>query len=263
MSAPDFLNSAVIPFYYTQTTGITDVNTIISDTRTALVTNLSWTEPSTALFVSPVDSGGKFIDILLTRIAATNLEFRVRDYRGATLATRRIQIDSPVAVNYFANKFGITIESLRATPEIFRGTLLDPSPDTLSDVDNRIACSGYRVNNDGVDGAGSSTGNWFVFDSGVATTQERMLFPFRDSANVDRLGQTGAGTFLYKDMYLRITQSGVVRFTGRVYQSLVGDASLTFGTDKTIPIDDAGSTGVFRVIGLATAGNSRQLCRKA
>lgn len=262
MTAPDFLNSAVIPFYYMQTTGITDVNTIISDTRTVLVTNLSWTEPSTALFTSPVDSSGKFLDVLLTRISATNLEIRCRDYRGATLYTRRIQIDATASVNYFGQKFGVVIESLRATPEVVRASLLDVSPDNLSDVDNRIVGTGYRSAADTVDGAGTETGVLFCFDNGVSGAVNRMLFN-RDTANADRLFFTGANTLFYRDYYIAINQSGNSRWTGRWYQALVGDASLSFGTDKVIPIDDGGSTGTFRVVGLATTGNTRLLCRKA
>ena len=263
MAAPDFLNSSVIPFYYHQTTGITDVNTIISDIRTAVVTNLSWTEPSTALFQSPSDSSGKFLDVLVTRISATNLEFRTRDYRGATLFTRRIQIDATASVNYFANKYGLTVESLRATPEICLSTLLDPSPSGLGDIDNRITGTGYRSNADSQDGGGASAGILFTFDNGNATNANRMMMTGRGFDNVDRGFINGAGTFTHTDWIIIINQSGSNRHTGRPYQMLVCDTSIAFGTDKIIPIDDAGNTGTFRVIGYASLVGMRVMSRKA
>lgn len=264
MTAPDFLNSAVVPFYYTQTTGITDVNTIISDVRTVLVTNLSWTEPTTALFQSPSDASGKFLDVLLTRITATNLEVRLRDYRGSALFTRRIQIDATASVNYFGNKYGLVIESLRATPEIFRGGLLDPAPDSLSDVDNRIVGNAYRNNADGIDAAAGEVASLFAFDNGAAGVVSRLIMPWRQTTNTDVSGIDGAATLMYRDSYIRITQaSGADRASGRMYQALLCDNSLAFATDKVVPTDDAGATGTFRVIGLTTIVGTRVMYRKA
>ena len=259
---PDFLNDSAVPFRYLQSTGITDVNTIISDVRSELVTNSTWTEPSTALFKSPPDSAGKFFDILLTKIAATNLEIRLRDYRGATLYTRRIQIDATASVNYFTNTRGICIESLRATSEVASAYLLETTPDLLADVDNRLVGTTLRSTADTVDGAGGTMTVFFAFDAGAATNGNRCWACSNDAAGLVTM-INGSATLVYRPHWVAINQSGTRRYTGRPYHALVGDAaSLTFGTDKTIPLGD-GTTGTFRVIGLTTTNNKRLLLRKA
>lgn len=264
MTTPDFLNSSIIPYYYSQTTGMTDVNTIISDVRTALVTNLGWSEPTTARFKTPVDSAGKFFDILLTRVTATNLEILMRDYRGTTLYDRRIQIDATAAVNYFCSKFSFFIESLRATSECAWGSLLDLTPGAISDVDNKIIGSAFRTTADSADGNGSTISTHFGFDSGSAAATARLM---QQNANTGGSAiatmSTGAGTLLYREVAMTITQAGNIRWTGRMYQALVGDATISFGSDKTVPIDDGGTTATFRCVGLTTANQMRLLLRKA
>lgn len=262
MAAPDFLNSVLVPFLYLQTVGMTDVATIITDLRTQLVTNLGWTEPSTALFKSVPDSSGKFLDILVTRISATNLEFRVRDFRGSTLFTRRIQIDATASVNYFLNTRGACVESLRATAEIMWTGLLDPSPSSLSDIDNRIYGSAYRSAADGIDGQGGSVGAHFCFDNGVASIGSR-IWSWGNNFNGNVVPFTmGSGSLTYRDNFMWIT-SATRRYAGRSYHTLLCDSGIAFGSDKIVPLDDAGNTGTFRVIGLALTSSMRAAMRKA
>jgi len=260
---PDFLNDNTYPYNYLQSVGVTDVNTIISDLRTQLTgVTLAWTEPSTALFKSPPDTAGKFIDILCTRIAATNIEFRVRDYRGATLITRRIQIDNPGSVNYFCSVRGVTVESLRGTPEIFQAQLLDPTPDLVADVDNRAVANAYRANNDGVDGNGSNSSQWFAFDAGASGPNQRAVNWGQDSSSTAVDFFSGNTDFIFRDELISINQSGINAWTGRPWHRLACSASLPFATDKTVPLGD-GTTGVFRVIGLLTVNTMRVCCRKS
>lgn len=265
MGSPDFVNAAVVDFDYAQDTGVTDVNTIIASVRTRLVTNLGWTEPTTALFQSPAIPGStKFMDILLTRITATNLEIRVRDFRAQTLITRRIQIDGAgTSVNYFATSLGIWIESLRATAEIGGGTLLELSPMAMTVLDNIIVANAFRTSGDTNDSGFITTFQLFAFDNASATNANR-VFPNNQNntpANVNFT--TGALTPLYKDILVRINQAGANVITGRLPQAYLIDSNIAFGTDKTVPYDDS-NNATWRCIGLATGTNAvRAALRKA
>jgi hypothetical protein len=48
-----------------------------------------------------------------------------------------------------------------------------------------------------------------------------------------------------------------------MYQAFICDSGIAFATDKTIPVDDAGTTAVFRVLGLPSINNYRACVRKA
>ncbi len=262
MTAPDFINDTICPWYYHQTTGMTDVNTIISDLRTGLVTNLSWTEPTTALFKSPVDSAGRFMDILVTRITATNVEFRIRDFRGSTLVTGRIQIDATASVNYFLTKFSMTVESLRATIEIAHAHILEQTPDEASSLSNYITGNTYRNASDTADGSWG-LGRLIAFESGSPALVSGRFSNSQNALLTNIASFSAAGTLLYRDCCMPITQNGVLRWSGRLYQAWLCDSGLAFGTDKTIPVDDAGATAVFRVVGFPTFNTYRLALRKA
>lgn len=263
MSVPTFANPDAIPFSYSQAVGVTDVNTIISDVRAHLVTTLGWSEPSTALFKSPPQRGTsdtKFIDILLTRISATTLEIRIRDWRAQTLCTRRIQIDSTGAVNYFCSARSLVIESLRATPEIAQAYLLDVDPLDLSEVDNIVVANGYRDSASGVDGNGSSYGQLFAFDNATATVAGRCVSS-RNNQPQTVSYMSGSATLMFTPVAVRINQAGTQVLTGRLPQAYAVDSTIAFGCDKTVPIDDS-RNGVVRVIGLTTTNGLRMALRK-
>lgn len=266
MTGPTFLNSTLTPFYYHQTTGMTDVATAITDIRTALVTNLLWTEPSTALFKMPVGTDGRWFDALFTRISATNLEMRVRNHLGQTLITRRIQIDGAgTAVNYFCNSLGFIIESLRATPEIHEACALDISPDTATELQNYIVGNGYRTNADGVDGNAGIVGQYFAFDNGTSGQLNRATAAWAyDSTNaVAILLKTGSGNLIFTDVMVYITQGPTSYWTGRIPHLLMSDPSVGAGVDETVGVGDA-APATFRSLGLsASTKNERFFARKA
>lgn len=263
MSIPDFLNENLVDWYYHQTTGMTDVNTMISDLRTALVTNLGWSEPTTALFQSPPDSAGIFIDVLVTRISATVLEVRHRDYRGSALTTRRISIDATATVNYFCTQRGYLIESLRATPEMAMAQLLDPSPDAESEVDNRFISEASLTTASGNDNQGQNVGQMRGFDNGVDTLGNPRTVYRYGYIGATAQGVDGAGNYVYGGVEVCFNQAGAVRNTGRIYHALFCDSTLAFGTDKTVKLDDAGNLGTFRVVGFITSQGHRMMFRKA
>jgi len=262
MTIPYHLDSTQIPFNYLRTDGMTDVNTIISDVRQQLVTGLGWSEPSTALFKTPIDAAGRWMDVLLTRIAATNLEFRTRNAAGTTLCTRRIQIDNPGSVEYFCNIFGVTVNALRANPpERFEAHILDQSPDLQSDSALYVISHGYRNNADTADLA--DTGRYFAIDNAVATLAARARrWATTETPAVVNL-QTPPGTYLFRDATVRINSAGVNRWAGRICHAIAVMQNIGLGVELQ-PFIDTSTPARFRVLGgVAGAVDHRWAFRKS
>jgi hypothetical protein len=266
MTQPDFLNTSICPYSYTQSAGITDVATVITDIRTALVTGLSWTEPSAALFRSP-SLGGYWFDMLLTKISATSLEMRVRDSLGRTICTRRVTSDATTTWNYFCGKFYCFIECLRATPEIIQAYMPDPTPDTAGDFRNVVLATALRSNADTSDGLGDAVGDAFQWvDTSALSAGTHWMSPPIDTGNISYTRITGSGALLCEDVQVGMMSPSwsttVPRYAGRLWQAFYIDSSIAFATDKTLMVDDAASA-TFRVIGLATLSNTRVALRKS
>lgn len=250
MSIPRHLN---LPFSYQEQVGVTDVNTIISDVRTHLVTYLGWTEPSTALFKTPAVTGGEFFDLLLTRISATNLEIRMRNRTGATLFTRRVQILNPGVVRYYATTRSLVIECLTANPaasEIAQAYLLDVAPDDDGDLTNYSVGTAYRDSAGTVDGNGTAHGFLFAIDAGAAAALNRLIRNI-DSGEATNPWNLNANLSMQaRDAMISIDQqSNQRRWVGRLPQAMIVGPQLPSGCCKKLAIDDH-TTGLFKALGL-------------
>jgi hypothetical protein len=264
MTQPRFLNTTVCPYSYSQTAGMTDVATIITDIRTALVTGLGWTEPSTALFKCP-SLGGLWFDILLTRITALKIEMRVRNHLGFTICTRRFTIVSPTSINYFCTKYSVVIEALTATPELLQAHYVDVLPMGDGDYQFPIFANGFRTTADADDGQGKNVGYYFTWEDTTAVfSASRGLNASHDSANNQVTRFMGSGSMLCEDAILANKNAAFGAWpimAGRLWHAFWVDSTIAFGTDKVLAVDDA-SSATFRVVGLITAGTTRLALRK-
>lgn len=264
MTQPRFLNTTVNPYSYSQTVAVADVSTIISDIRTALVTGLGWTEPSTALFHTK-SLGGIWFDMLLTRILATKLEMRIRNQLGFTICTRRIQIDASTNVNYFCTTYSVVIESLRATPELLQAHILDALPMGDGDWQFNVFATGLYTTADSNDNLGSAIGSYFAWEDGTAVGRtSRGLNASTDSQSTQIPRFMGSGSMLCEDAVTTTFSASFGSWpimVGRIWHAFLVDSSIAFGTDKVLAVDDAASA-TFRVVGLATTGTGRMAFRK-
>ncbi len=225
---------------------IADVETggvgIITQIRLMLVTNGSWTEPSANLFKSPVTGSGVFFDILFTRIDADTMEFRVRDYLGATLITRRLDIEAAgnTTVDFYTGTSYVWIWSRRATPEGFCAYLLDPEAagGTDGDQPNRLIATAHRTT--GGVATAMVTGVGFAFHAGVATSDSRALTTYYSTSAAVTV-QTASSRDLYPPLLQYITQSTVLTFMGCIPGAAFGpgsgSSSVPTDTVKNIPVD--------------------------
>lgn len=236
---------------------ISDVADAITQIRLKLVTEGNWTEPSAGLFKSVPTASGVFFDVLVTRIDADTLEFRVRDHNVNTLWTGRIDINAgATTVDYYWGDNYLVVVAQKATPEVFQVYLLDPTAVGAVDADiaNRLVAVSYR------DSAGTTSATRILvgclnaFDNAVAaqlSIRDRKIGS-SSTASVGMLGP--GGRYLYQPMICNINQSGTWVWTGCLPMVLSCPDTLAYGTVKQVPVD-TGTNKAFKVLPLGTPGS--------
>lgn len=270
MAIPDFLSDTVNAPGDASDAAVTDVNTIIATVRANLVTAGNWTEPSTALFKSVVDSAGHFIDVLLTRIAATNLEWRVRDKNANVILTRRIQVTAGgVTVEYYWGNFHLVVCSRTATAEVAQAFLLDPTAigDSLSAAPNRAVGGAYRSAADATDANSIAVGNYFAWDNGASAQFYRQEYRGSEGASATstvltvRSLVTSTGRLANVPANIFVNQSGTRKLTGALPCCLVVDSGQAFDAVRNGPLDGS-ITRKMIVLPLTSVNVNRLAIRK-
>jgi hypothetical protein len=259
MTVPVYLNSS---YYFYETAPITDVADLIIAFRDQVLNHNSpaWTEPSGGLFKSPADASSRWFDVLLTKIAANNLECRVRDSSGITIITGRMQIGSVAVVRIYTGQFHFHIESVAGTPEYVRGGIMDLTPESQSVHSQWPYAYTYRDTADAV-----RTNDWrqcAVIDNGSPTIAAHGMAFTCGSANKPM--QTASGAWMFGACGLQAKPLGSptnFRYAGRLYQQLLCPDDLP-GSEFVVPID-AAAYGTFKVLGIGSAVNQRLACRMA
>jgi hypothetical protein len=265
MAVPEFLNCS---YRYFQRASVTDVQTIINDLYTELVTNGGWTctqggsgqTPTT--FLSPARSDGVSFNAQLTRDSATRLSWVVKDQFGLQINNQtntKQDIDAGgTTVNLFTSPFYICVDSARATPECFACGILSHDPDTP----NIPRAFYWSTQGPRATGGSLATQQWYAV---FATRVSSQLYSTQNTCPY--MGPiTGANCFQLMTGEVRtgpweiMDENGSLQ--GRIYQGLCTDALLAYGTDIVVPIDGS-TTGTFRVIGLSAVGGMRAALRKA
>ncbi len=236
MAVPVFLASS---HRYLRTNNVTDVDTIINDFRSETKTNGSpaWTEPSAGLFKTPVDDDGRWFDVLLTKISATELEMRVRDKNGVTVCTRRMDIDAGgTDIQICSGEWHFVINSLRATPESMRAFLLDLTPES------QVAHVAYTAAHGSRDSAGSLANDYahmlylWNFYSSAYGFNYYVELAYMPAVAANLIRQTGA--YAFRPAYVNcVNVANLYRQAGRLPQVYLGDTSLSPGTLYDVPID--------------------------
>lgn len=257
MSIPFHLSSASVPYNFLEVSaGIVDVETggvgIITTFRAQAVTGLGWAEPSAALFKTPVDAAGRFMDVLLTRISASTLEMRVRNQSSLSICVRRIIIDTAAPgspVRYFFNVYGFYLEATRAAslPENLQAHVLDMTPDAFTDHTNYTAGMGYRDSAGADDGNGKIAGILMMLDNGSATIRSRLRKYDYDMSNIAMTIMGATGNIPTMDAWLDANFAGTLRWAGRVCHCIVVDTQNAPG-NVIRPNIDGSTQASFKVV---------------
>jgi hypothetical protein len=246
---------------YQHDTGITDVQTIIDHIET-LATSLvpPWTSyPSAGELVSPIDSAGRQMTLLFSRINATTLQLETIDGASRT-SVRRAQINGAgTAVDYYIGQFHMVLDWVNvSTAEGFFAIVLDETPENQTSHDKWLVMNGSRTTGN------SNDSNWLfgtaylVRSGGVFALLSNGLYaPYyvivgSGTGNADGLqSRTVGGSNLWTPLIQAgDTVSNVYKVRGKYFQCLTAfDTYTSVGAEVSVPIDES-TTGIFRVLNM-------------
>lgn len=268
MSIPAYLDSSVYPFNYIELTGLADVETggvgIISSMRSQLVGGtLNWTEPSTALFKTPVDGAGRFLDVLVTRITSTTVEWRVRNQAGTTVCTRRFQLGTgPLRI--YGSTAGVLAEFVQTNQnaaQLGAAFLLDMAPDLTTDHVLYVIGGAFLNTSNTNDGQFDSYGEWFAIDNGTAATLNRGFY-WQQSNGAILSVFSAAGRYIFREEHITINFGGTLKWAGRIPHMLMCDSGFNGGDERKVYID-TNTVATFKTIGSAAVSSMRHMMRKS
>lgn len=244
MAVAQFLASS---HYYSSIADVDDVQDIIDALGTILLTTNSpaWSESPAGTFISPVDAGGRWFSVAVSRIGVDTLELVVKDQYATTIRTNRIDINtagSPaVEVKIYSGQYHLWIDSCRATYENFRSGILDLSPQIQTAWNTVVYAQAHRD-------SGGSVGSQYIHNLSLSADLDNAYMTVWPQA----LGDSGraiktdaAGNTIYWPLFIR---NSVHQLKGRMYQILICPVDLAYGSEVTVPID-TGVTAKFRVSG--------------
>jgi hypothetical protein len=242
-----------VPFYlqgnvrFREDAGVVDVATVITNLKAeALALSPPWTDLGGDEIKSPVDSSGRFMKILLTRILATTLEIRVRDTLDRQF-TRRAQFVASMTTRYYVGQFHVAVDF--SNGEGFWANILDLSPEAQNAHDQYVLGMGARTAAGADDFRLTPTGTFALEDS-----SPRVYIFIRTPVLdvVDGLAPrllvktTGDSRVFYPILSYAKSVPLVYRLRGKFCQML----HLPVETDQTefaVPID-LSTTGLFKVL---------------
>ncbi len=264
MAVPTYLAAS---FSYLETALITDVADLITAIADELVNqnDPAWTDMGGGVYKSPVDGSGRWIDITLTRIAASNLNMKARDSGGNTICEGRMQIGSGKVCRIFSGQFHFHVETVvpGASAEYIRAGILDLSPESQTAHTQWCYAHTYRTTADAIRG-NVHHGQTFMWDNAAYTEANRATGIMILSGQATYLSPSGGYMFFALCVLAKAPGDATnYWYAGRPYNYLIGDPSrLTPGAEFTIPID-VGTFGTFKVSGLASSTYSQALFRVA
>lgn len=264
MAIPSWLNYDA---RYLLTLAITDVNTIISDLQSELVTNGTWSEPSAGVYKSEVDALGRYVQITTSRVSATRMQWKLTEYFGNTIYDGTIDIDAGgTNVEYFSGPGYCWIGSLRATTEAAYVFKLDPTPEP--DVDPWPFIGWAQRNSAG-------TANTVTFNNSAINSTTNGTYTISTSFNTQQYnlnntalgsGMSYSGAYTFWPVITFHNFSGVYSYAGKAPNCLVSNEAFTAGVEADVPID-TGTTKTFRAVssakGLDAGYNLRLLIKKS
>ena len=248
MAIPAFLGSS---FFYLERTGVVDVQTIIDDFQAQVLANVPvWTNPSTGVYVSPVDGFGRSFKLVFTRGNAQSLYVVIVDQNEITIATRMIMIPSTNAthVRIYTGQFHFAIDcnTITTSPEFICGGILDISPEPQNAHSRYVWAMGPRT-------APNSYNEYYwgyavMLDNLYPSNAARINWYLADYINAIAVIDS-MGYWITQPLMLYVNAgSSPNRYAGRIYQMVfISKIAGGGGTEIILPVD-AGVTGKFKIL---------------
>lgn len=237
-------------FRYKELQNVNDVNMIIAQFESEAVGNGNWTKPSAGVFKSPPDAMERWYQLQLSATSGSRLSIGMTDMFGNTIATREIDLDAGGNnVQLFTGPQHSFFRSARSTPEFAGAALVDLAPsNVLLPLYSLVGCGPRRVTDGGWDH--NYMGEWFMWDGTHAVCDWRehaynvgnnVWFTARPALSI-------SGANVYYPVRIRTTAFDKMCWVGRLPQCILGPSTLADGSEVTVPIGDAGETGVFKEV---------------
>jgi hypothetical protein len=233
--------------------GYTDTATILTDLAT-LLPAAGWSTVAANRYKSPPTAAGRCMDIAFASISAAQLGMTVRNWLGATLVERRMNISTGApgsAVRYFYGSHHLVIDC-QTSVEYVAAFVLDPSPMADTDVMvSSVVAWGTRTAAGANDGAGRTLTWAFVNPLTGAVVSGVVALYTPTPISVNRARNINLDYMFFPCVV------GVVAYpyAGVFCQALFGDSgTIAQWTNVNVPLGD-GTTGVFmRISPLADYG---------
>lgn len=248
MAVPDFLNTS---YRYLESTGITDVATIITDLRSELVTNGSWTEPTAGTFLSDTDGLGFKIQIVTSRVSQTRCQLHYQDMNANSILDGRIDIDASNNVRYYTGPYHCSVDSIRGTPEGGFGGIICMSPQVITS-----SFRGYAKTPRNSAGtlANAWTSTTAAQTTGGLATSNFHSYTDRPAGTISPVMFSGA--YFVEPL---VISSG--SWMGMLYQHVIVPSALAAGAEISIEVD-TGTNYVFKVLSCSATNNRKIAARK-
>ena len=243
---------------------IVDVADIITELDVELKTTNSpaWTEPSADRFKSPVDSDGRFMEVLFVRDSAVLLSVENFDQNAVSLRDGSFEIAVTDSIRILSGQFHLYIVALTGAAAVQEGAysiMCDFSP-SLQTISAIFVAGATQRNSAGVISADDEATETTMIESGTPTNRVRgmNLAPADHSGSGELIYADGSSFFI--DCLIMQNPSGTLQFGGRFYQCFIVPDGFAVGTRISIPIDD-GTLGEFDVTYEDAIGNIRLAIR--
>lgn len=238
-------------FRYTLFSGITASSALTTNLRAELVTNGNWTEPTSGTFRSPVDSDGRFVEIVVTEPSAVRWQWEVLNDLGGTVCTREILLSGAGEdVRFYSGDYYVWVEIDKgvSNDEALGCGLLDLSPEAQDAHQNYTWGRGFRNSSGTSDGQGDVCTEFFLADNGTYGSVRRMMgYRNQQSTEIQLATFSGAANIHLPAELTAQNNLSQQRYAGRIFNMI---RTIT-GADNeyTVPIGTAGETATFRTVG--------------
>lgn len=257
-------------FRYLNVAGVTDVADLLASVWDEIVDHGTWISPSPsgAEFETTLDALGRHFSLHLHRLAATRLGINAYDQFGNAVVGGEVDIDvAGNDVQIFSGPHHLFLRSERAgTPECGGAALLNLAPASQYLPLYSVCGCYHRRQSDGAE-SNSTVDEWAMWDAAAAVNTYRVHSYAVQNQVVPAYAVhpflACSGSNVYYPVRLQTTVFDRTCWVGRVPQCILGPDTLAGGAEVTVPIGDAGETGVFKESGRKVGGHAKMLIRKS
>lgn len=237
-------------FAYDTVPAVADVQAIIDDIKTLLTSTLAvgdrWVDSPSNTLTSPADPvSGYFMQLILARVSATRMTFRVKDQNLQTAIDGEYVLTAGETIKISGGPKHIFVWGTAGAAMVL-ATMSDPSPEAPNAPTTVVFAKTSHTSSGTPVSFGNLPERWSSFSFGANTN---CLGPYFTLNSGSPSLYTAAGSAIYVPAAMVVwTVSSNPLFCGHGHQLMWGDSSIVSQGRVEVPIDD-GVVGIFERIG--------------